>query len=250
MLESVKAAPKLEALFKTAAGSGPHKINSTLPIKIEVVSKLYGIKYMLKLGNVETETKSLKDLQVGMNYWGVMKKSSGNSIMLSNLTPQPKILEFARFFDMDFRDLQKIMSDSSGDIFKNLKNEIMTKLAGSNDRNEFWFWTNVLISMQQGVVTLPFRYEDKEFLMQLKKRYAKDVLDFYATFPNLGEVEGMIKAFNKELFLELKVQFPSVKALLQRESKELEGVTLTKIVVDDKIKPLYEFNNTLLDLKG
>ncbi|MFP4332329.1 MAG: hypothetical protein ACLFQJ_03440 [Campylobacterales bacterium] len=249
MLESLKAAPKLEALFKSAAGSGHHKINSSLPIKIEVVSKLYGIKYMLKLGNVETETKSLKDLQVGSNYWAVMKKSSTNSIILSNLTPQPKILEFARFFDMDFKDLHRIMSDSSGDIFKNLKNEIMNRLAGSNDRNEFWFWTNVLISMQQGVITLPFRYEDKEFLMQLKKRYAKDVLDFYATFPNLGEIEGVIKAFNKELFLELKVQFASVKALLLKESKELSGVTLSKVVID-KVKPLYEFNNSLLDLKG
>ena len=104
--------------------------------------------------------------------------------------------------------------------------------------------------MQQGVYTLPFRYDEKEHLLQLRKRAAKDVLDFYAVFPNLGEIDGVIKQFQSELFLELRVQFPTVRQALLQSANELKGVIISKIEVEKNITPLYEFNNALLDLKG
>jgi len=248
VIEQLKALSKLDALG--SKNTNPKELNSTLPIKIEVVSKLYGIKYMLKMGNVETVTKSLKELDVGRTYWAMMQRTNIGSITLSNLTPQPKILEFSKFFSMDLAVLEKASKGTKESFFSAFKQEVLNKLAASVDRNEFWLWTNVMLSLQQGVFTLPFRYDEKEHLLQLRKRAAKDIIDFYAVFPNLGEIDGLIKQFNNELFLELRVQFPSVKKYLEKNANELNGVLLSKIEVIKDIKALFSFNNSLLDLKG
>ena len=56
------------------------QFNATLPIKLEVMEKLQGIRYMLKVGNTAMETKSLKELQVGGRYWAMMGRSSAGGI--------------------------------------------------------------------------------------------------------------------------------------------------------------------------
>lgn len=247
MVENIK---KLASLKPLKDSTTLKEINGTLPVKIKVLSKLYGMKYMMKIGNLETVTKSLKELDIGRSYWAVMQKNTLGSITLSNLTPQPKILEFSKFFTMELKIVKEVFENSKGSPLSSFKQEVLTKLANSLNRDEFWFWTNVLLSMQQGVYTLPFRYDKKEHLLQLRKMASKEILNFYAIFPNLGEIDGVIKQFQDELFLELGVQFLSVKQALLQSVDELKGVIVSKIEVKKNITPLYEFNNALLDLKG
>lgn len=251
MIDNLKALSNIEQLTKQGGG-GAKEINSSLPVKIKVLGKLYGIRYMLQIGNIQSETKSLKELEVGQTYLAMMKKTMSNSIMLSGLIKQPKIMEFSRFFKMDFQQLHQLHQNakSAEDFFSGFKHEVMHKLAASTDRHEFWFWTNIMLSLQQGVYTIPFYYDEKEHFLQLRKRAAQDVLDFYAVFPNLGEIEGAIKAYKDELFLELTVQFPNVKRNLIKHSDELKGVTLSRVSVGSEMTPLYEFSNALLDMKG
>lgn len=249
MIDSLKALSNIEQLTKQ--GGGSREINSSLPVKIKVLSKLYGIRYMLQIGNIASETKSLKELEIGKTYLAMMKKNLSGSITLSNLVKQPKIMEFTKFFELDFKNLkQQAATSTAENFFSGFKQEVMHKLAASSDRNEFWFWTNIMLSLQQGVYTMPFFYEEKEHFLQMRKRAGENMLDFYAVFPNLGEIEGVIKAYQDELFLELTVQFPNVKRTLMRYADELEGLTLSRVGIKTEIEPLYKFNNALLDMKG
>ena len=59
------------------AASKPTQFNAALPMRLEVMEKLQGIRYMIKVGNIAMETKSIKELEIGGKYWAMMGKTLG-----------------------------------------------------------------------------------------------------------------------------------------------------------------------------
>lgn len=130
---------KIGKVFKTLNRfEGIKEFNALLPVKIEVKHQINPIKFLIQLGNREIETKSYIPLKIGKKYLAQIKEGK-YSIKISNLKEYPKILEILKKIDLK----DKILSPQ--------KNEIMHNLANANNKNEFIFWMNILLSLQQKI---------------------------------------------------------------------------------------------------
>jgi hypothetical protein len=206
---------------------GIKEFNSSLPVKIEVKREINPIKFLINLGNREIETKSYIPLKVGKKYLAQIKEGK-YSIKISNLKEYPKILEILKKIDLK----DKILSPQ--------KNEIMHNLANANNKNEFIFWMNILLSLQQKIYHIIIN-EKKKALMQLK--YKKNSVKFYAVFEHLGEIEGYLS----ENYLKLFCEFDSTISLIYLYKNELPfNVEINK----KEIKELYQFSENLINLKA
>ena len=47
------------------AASKPTQFNAALPMRLEVMEKLQGIRYLIQVGNIAMETKSIKEFEIG-----------------------------------------------------------------------------------------------------------------------------------------------------------------------------------------
>jgi len=212
-------------LLKTANRFQSIEFNTTLPAKIEVKEKLNDIKYLIKLGKKEVITKSFVPLKKG-KYFAIVKEI-GNTLKISDLKPIPKMAIL----------LDKIKLK---DKFIT-KEHILTHLSNASNKEEFLFFTNILIAMQQKKIYHLIINEKKKSILQYK--YSKNRLKFYAVFNNLGEIEGEIYNNNLDIYSPYK----NTVALIKKYS-HLIGFNLNIFIKDTK--PLYEFNNSLLNLKA
>jgi hypothetical protein len=203
------------------------EFNASLPVKIEVKKEINPIRFLIQLGNREIETKSYIPLQVGKKYLAQIKEGK-YSIQISNLKEYPKILD----------TLKKI--NFTKEILTHDKKEIMTHLANANSKNEFIFWMNILMALNQKIYHLIIN-EKKKALMQLK--YKKNTVKFYAVFEHLGEIEGLLFQNNLKLFCE----FDSTINLINLYKNELPFLVEVR---KKEIKPIYEFNENLINLKA
>lgn len=232
------------------------RFNSTLPISLKVLQKTGINRYLMLIGTQEMTTKSYQDLLEGKSYWAQMGKSSVGSILISKLTVQPKLMEmkeppvkftlqeFSRFFNETARQ----------EGFAGFKTALLENLASSENRQEFLFNTNLFLSLQAGVITLPLWYEGRFSYLQMKKRKLEGTeensLEFYAAFPNLGPIQGLLVKHQEELGLLLSLQYPGAKTLLEEELDALEGIDTIKLELLEKIVPFYEFRDSILDIRG
>lgn len=230
------------------------QFNATMPIKLEVLEKMQGVRYMLKVGNVAMEVKSLKDLEIGKRYWALMGRDSTGSITLSNLIKQPNLLKDSNMpLRLNLETLSQFLQESTNP-FENMKNFLSERLAMAESKWEFVFLSHMLMSLKHKVLTLPLTYEDesKNGLMQFKKKRINHIncLEFYSVFANLGATWGTLWDFKEGVRLDISVMFTSVADILQKNLKDLEYIRETHINVDNKIQPLYEFSDSLLNLEG
>ena len=73
---------KLGKILKTLNRlEGIKEFNATLPVKIEVKKEINPIRYLIKLGNREIETKSNLPLVVGKKYFAQIKEFKSSSIL-------------------------------------------------------------------------------------------------------------------------------------------------------------------------
>lgn len=233
--------------------SKPAQFNAALPMKLEVMEKMQGIRYMLKVGNIAMETKSLKELEVGGKYWAQMGRGSTGAITLSNLIKQPNLLKDQNLpLKLSSEAMQQFLEgENPFDVMKGFLSE---RLANAESRWEFAFLSHMLMSLKQKVLTIPLHYDDesKDGLMQLRKKRVglEECLEFYSVFANLGATWGMLWNFKDGVRLDISVMYEGVARLLRENLGELEFIRETNISVDSTIVPLYEFSNSLLDLEG
>ncbi|MCI5968511.1 hypothetical protein [Helicobacter sp.] len=229
------------------------QFNATLPIKLEVMEKLQGIRYMLKVGNTAMKTKSLKELQIGGKYWAMMGRTSTGSITLSNLIKQPNLLKDSNIpLKLNEKTLEQFLKNSENP-FDVMKGFLTERLANAESKWEFAFLSHMLMSLRHKVLTLPLRYDDsKDGFMQLKKKRIKEqeCLEFYSVFSNLGATWGLLWDFKEGVRLDISVMYESVANLLRRNLDTLAFIQKTHINVNSNIVPLYEFSDSLLDLEG
>ena len=228
--------------------------NAALPVQLEVKEKLQGIRYMLKVGNVMLETKSMRELEIGGKYWAQMSKDRNGTMMLSNLIKQPRLLESQDLpLRLNMENLAKFLEGEKP--FDTMKGFLMERLMSAESKWEFAFLSHMLMSLKQKVLTLPITYDEegKNGLMQLRKKKIneQDSLEFYSVFANLGAVWGVLRNFEEGVRLDISVMYESIAKILNNNLSELKFINETYISVDKDITPLYDFlEDHLLNLEG
>lgn len=235
------------------ASNKPTQFNAALPMRLEVMEKYQGVRYMVKIGNVAMETKSIKDLEVGGKYWAMMGKNNG-SITLSNLIKQPSMLKDANIPLKLTPDAISQFLKETDNPFDVLKQFLGDKMASAESKWEFAFLSHMLMSLKHRVLTLPLNYEDesKNGFLQMRKKKIKeqDVLEFYSVFANLGATWGYLYKIDSNVRLDIFVMYESVARLLRNNLHELLFIEEINIGINPNILPLYDFSDGLLDLKG
>ncbi len=251
MLEKLASLAKID---KKAASNAHKEFNATLPMKVEVLKKLDPLRYLLKIGNTTLTTKSKTELNEGGKYWAMMQKSTTGTILISNLKEQPKFLQsLQKESPFKFSEIESLFK--SENPANALKEAILEKLSLSQNKQEFLNLTNMFLSLQNGVFSLPFNYENREFFLQFKKRRSGDkkelaTIDFYSVFPSLGTIEGTIYKQQTAINANIYVLFENTKKHLQDEIDALEWISEVTIGIKERIAPLYEFSDKMLDIRG
>jgi hypothetical protein len=221
----------------------PTEFNASLPITIEVKKQINPIRYILKLGKKEVETKSYSPLEIGGKYKAQINQTD-NKIEIKNLKKIPNIFnKFPNSIKYGIDDLLKDDPLKSPDKYKTF---LMKNLAQANNQQEFVFYSQMLLALNQEVYHL-FINDEKKSLIQLKPKKKK--LKFYGFFENLGGIGGEIYLID-EIYLDLMVEFQNSLYLIEKNLDELKGVIINSIK-QEKTTPLFEVSeNSLLNLKG
>lgn len=231
------------------------EFNNTLPVRLEILEKIHGVRYMAKVGNITLELKSLQELQIGGKYWAMMNQSSQGAVLLSKLVKQPELLEYKLApLRLTPNDLEQFLLSKDADPFSSMKQFLGERLAMADSRWEFAFFTHMLLSLRQKILTIPLRYDEgeKEGFLQVRKRpKGKEEVEFYCVFANLGACSGILREIEEITQLHINVLYESTAHLLKDNLKELSFISEVSINIDENITPLYDFGNgKLLDIKG
>jgi len=225
MLQNIS---KIGKILKAANRVNFVEFNSTLPVKMKVLKEINPITYKIQLGNREVETKSYVPLEIGKKYLAQIKESK-NKLEIKNLREYPKLLD----------ELEKV--EIKKELTHYTKDEILKHLQNAKNKDEFMFFANLLLAYQKNIKHLTINQENKKALMQYK--FKKNKVTFYAVFSNLAEVSGEIYP-NRAIIYS---PYENVIALL-KNYKDL--IDLEVEIYKKEPKPLYEFQQSLLDLKA
>ncbi len=255
MINKIASLAKIENIL---AKMSSIRFNAILPVNIDVKEKIDPTRYLLQIGKREISTKSLIDLEVGSKYWGVLKEDMRtNSINLSNLLKKPKLLNLKNQINLPHFSKEAFLALISKENPKSeLKALMLQSLANANSKSDFVILSNMLLALNENVFSFVLKEDNKNALFQLRKRKKpiksatkEDIeLEFYAAFEHLGPVEGVVESISKEIKLTLNLYYENSAIFLQRELKNLGMIA--KININKDITPLFESNESLLDLKG
>ena len=255
MIDSIKALAKLDGLSKVANIT---RFNSLLPMKVDVLEELLNGKYKLQIGNKLLETKSNLKLDVGESYWGEMREDpKTKNITLSNLLKQPKLLKHIKNIPkFTPNDLESIFSRENPKL--ELKTTFLEHLSKATSKSEFLTTTSMINALNENVFTFVLTTNNKDAIFQFKKRKnrkksLKNVddtkIDFYASFENLGPVEGVVEVKKEIKSLSLYLYYENSVKFLSHYLNELDFHA--KIYKKDRtILPLFNVSPNLLDVRG
>ena len=215
-------------ILKTLNRLNTIEFNAALPIKIEVKKQLNPIRYLIKLGNHETETKSYTPLEIGAKYLAEVSEKKG-MIQIKNLKKFPKILEL----------LENLTREEK--VLKLDKEKILHHLANAKNKDEFLLFSNIFFSLTQYNIHHLIINDEKKAIIQYK--YKKNKLQFYAAFTHLGEMEGEIVLPKVKIFS----PYVSTLKLIEEYKNELNYIIETE---KKEVKAIYEFSKNILDLKA
>jgi len=139
-----------------------------------------------------------------------------------------------------------------------VKEELLQHLANATDRQSFQYYSQLLLSLHHGVLSLPLRYRGKKGLLQMRPQQEEEDLnqksvEFYAALNNIGPVEGVVRLVEEGKHLRLGLYYPKSVALLKKESETLQGFDTIEILLkEEPILPLWDEKSGtgLLDIKG
>ncbi|MGL2902497.1 hypothetical protein ACQKBS_01180 [Helicobacter pylori] len=245
MLEALNALNQLNALHSKNAA---HHFNATLPILLKVLEKQDKDLFLLQVGNRIIPTKSEQELKINQPYFAVMQKNQLGDIVLKNLVPAPKILDALDDLPaIEMKKLKEILSAKDNTPLKEYKEFLSEKLIHAKNSQEFLNTANMLLSLQSQVLSFVIENERKKAFLQMKAK--KQSVDFYALYPNLGEIGGVIYLKEKEKQLFLKTTLQRTKEVLKEAQNTLLGFSFVEIVCE-KTPMLFAFEERLLDTLG
>ncbi|WQR90137.1 hypothetical protein FNE55_05280 [Helicobacter pylori] len=245
MLEALNALNQLNALHSKNA---THHFNATLPILLKVLEKQDKNLFLLQVGNKIIPTKSEQELKINQPYFAVMQKNQLGDIVLKNLVPAPKILDALDDLPaIEMKQIKEILSAKDNTPLKEYKEFLSEKLIHAKSSQEFLNTANMLLSLQSQVLSFVVENERKKAFLQVKAK--KQSVDFYALYPNLGEIGGVIYLKEKEKQLFLKTTLQRTKEVLKEAQNTLLGFSFVEIVCE-KTPMLFAFEERLLDTIG
>ncbi|EJC14645.1 hypothetical protein [Helicobacter pylori] len=245
MLEALNALNQLNALHSKNAA---HHFNATLPILLKVLEKQDKDLFLLQVGNKIIPTKSEQELKINQPYFAVMQRNQLGDIVLKNLVPAPKILDALDDLPaIEMKKLKEILSAKDNTPLKEYKEFLSEKLIHAKSSQEFLNTANMLLSLQSQVLSFVIENERKKAFLQMKAK--KQSVDFYALYPNLGEIGGVIYLKEKEKQLFLKTTLQRTKEVLKEAQNTLLGFSFVEIVCE-KTPMLFAFEERLLDTLG
>ncbi|MGL2831806.1 hypothetical protein ACQJ94_04325 [Helicobacter pylori] len=245
MLEALNALNQLNALHSKNAA---HHFNATLPILLKVLEKQDKDLFLLQVGNKIIPTKSEQELKINQPYFATMQRNQLGDIVLKNLVPAPKILDALDDLPtIEMKKLKEILSAKDNTPLKEYKEFLSEKLVHAKSSQEFLNTANMLLSLQSQVLSFVVENERKKAFLQMKAK--KQSVDFYALYPNLGEIGGVIYLKEKEKQLFLKTSLQRTKEVLKKAQNTLLGFSSVEIVCE-KTPMLFAFEERLLDTLG
>ncbi|PUD68051.1 hypothetical protein C2R52_02835 [Helicobacter pylori] len=245
MLEALNALNQLNALHSKNAA---HHFNATLPILLKVLEKQDKDLFLLQVGNKIIPTRSEQELKINQPYFAIMQRNQLGDIVLKNLVPAPKILDGLDDLPaIEMKKLKEILSTKDNTPLKEYKELLSEKLTHAKSSQEFLNTANMLLSLQSQVLSFVVENERKKAFLQMKAK--KQSVDFYALYPNLGEIGGVIYLKEKEKQLFLKTTLQRTKEVLKEAQNTLLGFSFVEIVCE-KIPMLFAFEERLLDTLG
>ncbi|MGL2638513.1 hypothetical protein ACQJ58_05915 [Helicobacter pylori] len=245
MLEALNALNQLNVLHSKNA---THHFNATLPILLKVLEKQDKDLFLLQVGNKIIPTKSEQELKINQPYFATMQKNQLGDIVLKNLVPAPKILDALDDLPaLEMNKLKEILSAKDNTPLKEYKEFLSEKLVHAKSSQEFLNTANMLLSLQSQVLSFVVENERKKAFLQMKAK--KQSVDFYALYPNLGEIGGVIYLKEKEKQLFLKTTLQRTKEVLKEAQNTLLGFSFVEIVCE-KTPMLFAFEERLLDTLG
>ncbi|WQU32797.1 hypothetical protein KVD42_03945 [Helicobacter pylori] len=245
MLEALNALNQLNALHSKNA---THHFNATLPILLKVLEKQDKNLFLLQVGNKIIPTRSEQELKINQPYFAIMQRNQLGDIVLKNLVPAPKILDALDDLPtLEMNKIKEILSAKDNTPLKEYKEFLSEKLVHAKSSQEFLNTANMLLSLQSQVLSFVIENERKKAFLQMKAK--KQSVDFYALYPNLGEIGGVIYLKEKEKQLFLKTTLQRTKEVLKEAQNTLLGFSFVEIVCE-KTPMLFAFEERLLDTLG
>ncbi|WQY60139.1 hypothetical protein KVJ59_02635 [Helicobacter pylori] len=245
MLEALNALNQLNALHSKNAA---HHFNAALPILLKVLEKQDKDLFLLQVGNKIIPTKSEQELKINQPYFATMQRDRLGDIVLKNLVPAPKILDALNDLPvLEMKQIKEILSAKDNTPLKEYKEFLSEKLIHAKNSQEFLNTANMLLSLQSQVLSFVIENERKKAFLQVKAK--KQSVDFYALYPNLGEIGGVIYLKEKEKQLFLKTTLQRTKEVLKEAQNTLLGFSFVEIVCE-KTPMLFAFEERLLDTLG
>ncbi|GAA7279234.1 hypothetical protein HpCK40_10570 [Helicobacter pylori] len=245
MLEALNALNQLNALHSKNAA---HHFNATLPILLKVLEKQDKDLFLLQVGNKIIPTRSEQELKINQPYFAIMQRNQLGDIVLKNLVPAPKILDALDDLPaLEMKQIKEILSAKDNTPLKEYKEFLSEKLVHAKSSQEFLNTANMLLSLQSQVLSFVVENERKKAFLQMKAK--KQSVDFYALYPNLGEIGGVIYLKEKEKQLFLKTTLQRTKEVLKEAQNTLLGFSFVEIVCE-KTPMLFAFEEHLLDTLG
>ena len=203
-------------------------INATLPIQMKVISKNSFNRYTLLLNHKEVSTKSLIELEVGAEYLAELYESKGGVINFKNLYKKPILPRF----DEGLEVIVKLLEENDFDF----KNFVINSLINTKNANDFKIYKEMLFALSQGIYHIPFIFENKAHLFQLKK--SGEFCELFLFFSVFGNVKFIINGEK----IRLLTPFFKVASFLQKNSA-------FEVAQDKNVRAFFEFKK-LLDFKG
>lgn len=202
-------------------------INSTLPIHIKVLEKTGFNNYTLLLNHSKMTTKSYIELELGGEYLAELYEGKGGILSFKNLAKKPKIAYFEGGLELIVKLLEQDF---------NFKEYILKALILSKSREEFELFKEMLFASVENIYHIPFIFENKLCLFQLRKSI--DKIELFLYFSVFGNLLFIIDGKGVSLF----TPFAKVAAFL---NKFLD----IEVLHDKNCSFLFEYKR-LLDYKG
>lgn len=244
----ISSLPQIQNLLAELSSS---RLSSLLPVEVLILKKLSPDKYLLQIKEQSFETTTAKPLQVGERYLAsVSQDSKSSTLFLKNFHKVPIKPEQAIY---NLNDLMEHFKKPSKEAMTELHAKLLSALSNSTVKEEFSFYTQVLLGLSQNLVTLPFKYKDGFGLVQYKKRkkqekQSQDEVQFYAYMKHLGPLDGIVGLSDEKIYVKINVLFEESLVLLQRYQEEFSYKSTLHIQLKEEINPLFALNDAILDI--
>jgi hypothetical protein len=244
----IASLPQIQNLLAELSSS---RLSSLLPVEVLVLKKLSPEKYLLQIKDKSFETTTLKPLDVGTKYLAsISQDPKSNTLFLKHFHKMPLKPEQA-IYQLD--ELISHFKKPSKEAISELHSKLLSTLSNSSSKDEFSFFTQLLLGLSQETVSLPFKYTDGFGLVQYKKKkkqdkQSQDEVQFYAHLQHLGPLDGVVGLKDEQIYIRINVLFEESLTLLKRYTDEFSLESKIHIQLKEEIKPLFVLNDKILDI--